>query len=126
MRLQRTKGHLFFSMVGIIHQGFGSSGVDLSASVVTQYKDTVADWQLDHVKWMPGTAGDQAWCRRDPPVLQPELQEEISPREHGEPQQCRSAGLRAAECLLIVLCMGNEQIWAQKWGFIWLDGPGRL
>lgn len=39
----------------------------------------MADDRWGHVKWLPGTAGDQAWCRRDPPVLQPELQERSGP-----------------------------------------------
>lgn len=40
------------------------------------------------------TAGDQARCRRDPPMLQPALHENSGPSQHGVPDQHQYAGSR--------------------------------
>lgn len=87
----------------------------------------MADDRWGHVKWLPGTAGDQAWCRRDSPSAAARAAGEIRPRKHGKPQQCQPAGLRASRMSVCqMLCMENEQIQVQKQDFIQLDGPCRL
>lgn len=64
--------------------------MDVPTAFVIHCKDLVVGWfagEQDYMKWLPGTAEDQARCRKDAPVLQPVLHVTSGPSKHSVPDQ---------------------------------------
>lgn len=82
-------------------QGFGSSEAG-PVCCSCNSEQGHGGWWADGDMWLPGTAGgQQPWCRRDPPVLQPELHGRSAPGSKGSPSRVSVLRSGPAECLVI-------------------------
>lgn len=86
-----------------VHPGFGPTleeccgpSEDRPVSCICNSLRGPGGWLVDewgYTKWLPGTAGDWAQGRRDPPVLQLVLGDTSGPSERGVPNQRQYAEL---------------------------------